>query len=104
MENKFTQGQWKVTHDFTYKITDGWQLDMYKKDVSGPKDFQGNVATAIGNTKEEAEANAKLIASAPELLHQLQTAVEHIKNIQKKYKPENPFAIGGYEETIKKAQ
>ena len=42
-------------------------------------------------------------ASAPELLHQLQVAVNHIKNIQKKYKPEKPFAIGGYELAIQKA-
>lgn len=30
-----------------------------------------NVAIALGNTKEEAEANARLIAAAPELLDEL---------------------------------
>lgn len=41
--------------------------------------------------------------AAPDLLHALQVAVKHIRNIEEKYKPEQPFAIGMYLEAIKKA-
>ena len=37
---------------------------------------------------------------ADELLRQLETAVKHIENLQAKYQPEIPFAVGGYKFVI----
>lgn len=37
---------------------------------------------------------------ADELLRQLETAVQHIENLQKKYQPEIPFATGEYKFVI----
>jgi hypothetical protein len=61
------------------------------------------IALVYGETIEAQRANARLIAAAPELLVQLQTALRHIENIQEKYKPEVKFAVGGYIAAIKKS-
>ncbi len=60
MKNKFTQGEWCVVKDSTYPtLHQIWN-----------KTFQGNIPTYIARTcyAPRSEANAKLIAAAPDLL------------------------------------
>ena len=52
----------------------------------------------VAETQEEVEANAQLIASAPELLKALQTCLRRIKN-----ESHEPFAIIEAENAINKA-
>lgn len=95
---KHTKGQWQAHLQP--------EMDFRVGSYFPGQGATGLVATVTQNKSidfEQAEANAKLIASAPELLHQLCIAVKHIKNIEEKYKPENPFAIAEYESAIKKA-
>lgn len=64
MENKYTKGEWKVT--FSPAIRQDEITDSYAVETD---------SFIIANTvsaSEEEEANAKLIAAAPELLEALQ--------------------------------
>jgi hypothetical protein len=53
----------------------GWNVDIEHKD------HKGFYAQVSGNSKEEAEANAKLIAAAPELLEALQAMKDLVLKI-----------------------
>lgn len=64
---KHTKGPWAASHNPASEIREGWQIGMWQRDVTANTGF-GPSATGIGETKEEADANAHLIASAPELL------------------------------------
>lgn len=88
-EFKGTKGEWKVWENSVVTTTTGVAFQICEMNKHA--------------FPEVNQANAKLISMAPELLYQLQTAVHHLKNIQEKYKPEIPFAIGEYELTIKRA-
>ena len=66
-----------------------WTFDGYDGDqgyeVGGPPDYCGILATAHHDTDEhdkgEAEANARLIASAPDLLSALELACDGIEGV-----------------------
>ena len=72
METKFTKGEWKLGY---LEISSEYSSD------------RGDITTIdqcycgfnVANTKKEAEANAKLIASAPCLLEALQYIINDIK-------------------------
>ena len=69
METKFTKGEWKLDKQSIIKNESfGYQIRIYNEN------YQESILELInawGNTKEEAEANAKLIAAAPDLLNSL---------------------------------
>lgn len=78
MENKFTKGEWYVHTDqisnTSYIKTKEKVLGhIYQEDESEDEEYNSGSPTS-----EEAEANAKLIAAAPELLEALIKAREHI--------------------------
>lgn len=58
MENKFTQGPWTVSR----MVNDYSIFSDKDKEIAAAYQYSRNI------DKEEAEANAKLIAAAPELL------------------------------------
>lgn len=73
METKHTKGEWKVAEDKTFPSINSQYEIQTSKDECG-----GVIATVYGNyrthtvvSEDESLANAKLIASAPELLEVL---------------------------------
>lgn len=72
METKHTQGEWKYEKGMfhpDYKITcEGVHIGYAKM----PKN------KVVGEFRSEMEANAKLIASAPDLLEALQSALPYL--------------------------
>lgn len=66
METKFTKGNWIFSK---YEPTD---FSVHSEEGSG------NDIALVRGSKEETEANAKLIAAAPELLAALQKAVNYV--------------------------
>lgn len=76
MEAKHTKGEWIIeerTHGFY--VCSGYK-GFVIADVTGDE-----ITHFIGNT-DEAKANAKLIASAPEMLKELQHIVERINTVR----------------------
>jgi len=68
---KHTKGKWFATEINTDKK---WiNISSSEKGIIG-RTYYGDLEPVI--TKEEAEANAKLIAAAPELLEQLQSIID----------------------------
>jgi len=70
METKFTKGKWKLDRDFIYT-----ELSEVICDI----DPIGVSTKVFTRSKEEAIANAKLIAAAPELLTRLNSLVLSVK-------------------------
>ncbi|MCK5611746.1 hypothetical protein KAR91_58295 [Candidatus Pacearchaeota archaeon] len=62
-----TKGPWEASHNPASEIREGWQIGMWERDVTANTGL-GPSATGIGETRGEADANANLIAAAPELL------------------------------------
>ena len=98
METKFTKGKWELDRDFIYT-----ELSEVICDI----DPIGVSKKVFTRSKEEAIANAKLIAAAPELLDRLNSLVLSVKA-----HPDYQFGEEGdewhdivslAEETIKKA-
>lgn len=75
METKHTPGPWHVERRFScWAIVDSKPSDLAYQD-DAPRFYNGEPCgsvTSRGRTVEELEANAKLIAAAPELLDALQ--------------------------------
>ena len=98
MGTKFTKGEWELDRDFIYT-----ELSEVICDI----DPIGVSKKVFTRSKEEAIANAKLIAAAPELLDRLNSLVLSVKA-----HPDYQFGEEGdewhdivstAEETIKKA-
>ena len=70
METKFTKGKWELDRDFIYT-----ELSEVICDI----DPIGVSKKVFTRSKEEAIANAKLIAAAPELLTRLNSLVLSVK-------------------------
>ena len=70
METKFTKGEWELDTDFIYS-----ELSEVICDI----DPIGVSKKVFTRSKEEAISNAKLIASAPELLDRLNKLVLSVK-------------------------
>lgn len=95
---KHTPGPWlPECHKGKKFSLDGWYV------------FAGNATLAIiyGNTPEEAEANAKLIAAAPEMLDCLQRALTQFERdyneaAEAGREPQTPFWVMDANNIIKK--
>lgn len=74
METKFTKGEWHARIGFNNQWT------IFNENALGVAD----VAKWPVKSEEEAEANAKLIAAAPDLLEQLESAFNEITNLNSK--------------------
>lgn len=94
MKSKHTSGQWhaKEYHGITDIRTDAHTIN-------------GMTICSINEDMEEAEANAKLIAAAPELLEALKMFVvsEQFRQMVKKSNGEFDTAFKAAEAAIKKA-
>lgn len=75
MEKKFTKGQWVIDSDFITVEVDG--IDEVVCDLD-PIDVY---PTVYQRSEEEKDANAKLIAAAPDLLAALEYIIESINPI-----------------------
>jgi len=76
MNTKYTPGPWVIfDNDAEHKGIDNAEGDL-SIILFGVNDNCG----VQGRTKEEAEANARLIACAPELLEALEAAMAYINN------------------------
>lgn len=75
MESKHTPGPWEVRDEFSpYEYG---TVEVYKED--GNKWIASALGTHVGpSTKEEAKANANLIAASPDLLE----AIQHALNLK----------------------
>lgn len=79
MKTKHTKGSWEIEErEHGFYVCSGFK-GFVIADVTGDQ-----ITHFIGN-KEEAEANAKLIAAAPELLAALQKAVEVIERMSDEF-------------------
>ena len=75
METKHTPGPWNA-YDFTLPKTE----TLVKVGIDCGKFPNGHeIGSAYGHSEEEAFANAKLIAAAPDLLSKLKEALEAIE-------------------------
>lgn len=75
MKTKHTQGEWIMEkHEHTIYVCSGYK-GFVIAEVTGDR-----IAHFIGN-KQEAEANAKLIATAPELLDASQSVLESLNQM-----------------------
>ncbi len=74
MTTNHTPGPWKKARNSSF-----WEVVTPFQDqlIDEADEFSPSVAYAWGSTEEEAEANASLIAAAPDLLEALQLA-EHV--------------------------
>lgn len=72
---KGTQGAWRVSEKHGEYI-------YIRHDNNEPGAMSLNLAKVVARQSwvKEAEANAKLIAAAPELLDALQKALQHVRN------------------------
>lgn len=99
METKHTQGKWKVGTIGKQSIMKEVQFgDNYR--IAFCEDKKGLISI------QEAEANAKLIASAPEMLEQLQIMVKHFERaelIENVYGEYDRNIIESAKQLIKKA-
>ena len=77
METKFTKGEWKTT---ILSTTDQLQIQSEKIHCVFIDERISSVkpALAFGKTIEEAEANAKLIAAAPDMLDVLKSLFKEV--------------------------
>ena len=69
METKHTKGEWSRVHS---KTKNG--IETHINGGLGNQDDICQISKYVGMDKDEVEANAKLIAAAPELLEALQIA------------------------------
>lgn len=111
METKHTQGQWEMEYHECRKTYDD---TIYPMQIATAETY---ICQRVeGLTKEQSIANAKLIASAPELLEQLESRerlisgfLEKIEEIassdksQAKQNEEFMFLIGSYKRTFENA-
>lgn len=73
---KHTQGEWKISDSPVRKSKESSWLF---KTVKTEKGLGGRgIANVFGLTKEEAEANAKVIAGAPVVLQELRNLIDAI--------------------------
>lgn len=99
METKHTPGPWKVGEKF-YGVTNQTWI-CFTDDV-----FDYKLATVYNGTKitnDQVEANAKLIAAAPDLLEACIMAFDNMQNGESKTKYRLVTCLNALEEAIKKA-
>lgn len=98
MEAKHTKEQWTLENmtGRTLRVTAGAKGFVIAEVTNDC------ITHFIGNT-DEALANAKLIASAPDLLKSLQFAVKFIRQCPKLREEDQPRGLEKWEEIIKKA-
>lgn len=95
METKHTKGEWKIVSKSKHR---GWININSKKGIIA-RSFHGDMEPIV--TVEEAEANVKLIAAAPDLLEALQSIVGTLENEGVSWRYENEINLA--KNAIKKA-
>lgn len=73
-----TKGPWELSHESPKIIMSGSFIDGHQGYIVGS--VTGNDNSGYFASEEEAKANARLIAAAPELLEALEIAVDKIKS------------------------
>lgn len=95
MEKKFTKGDWVIKEDAA------------GNDQTGIVSFDEQVMVALCTQRPEMYHNAKLMAAAPELLHELYMLVDYVKRectvVHKLSEPEINIIVGSAEKAIQKA-
>ena len=114
MEKKFTSGPWKIDDSIEYEINvvSPWSDKVKAGNSATFGDYRGAIICEMHYntgvpTKEQALLNAKLIASAPELLealsHLLETMRPHIMKLSIKKGFSEHTALAQAQTAIKKA-
>lgn len=80
MKTKHTKGRWSVVAEVN--LPELYVSSEYHGGICSLPKYYGDLETAEGIA--EAEANAKLIAAAPELLEALQVATLYVSSISNK--------------------
>lgn len=91
METKHTAGQWQVS-----KTVNDYAIYADSNDT---KDIAAVYQYSRSIPQEEAEANAKLIAAAPDMLSTIDEAINQLQNFLDNY-----VVAGGESETIIKGE
>lgn len=102
METKFTRGKWRVVHSESKPAFNviGTVPGMKYKIARCPYHiYEGQSDLMADREKEEAEANAKLISCAPEMLEALQWFVDRCDNAEVR----STRTYNRFKEIIKKA-
>ena len=83
METKHTQGDLSINYGpRPSRLMENFSSHNFAHSIGRFKGIAETFGFAVGDTKEKAEANAKLIASAPELLSTLIQLKEGMKILQ----------------------
>ncbi len=85
MEAKHTQGEWKLNHNSLQGSLSNYIITESGEKICGISiNYDG-----INNVQKfnEAEANAKLIVAAPEMLEALKMCINHVGTIANKSEP-----------------
>ena len=108
MKTKHTPGQWNYVKDdprgdLDYSIYTGDIEEVHTliADVFGSKDGKGGFDERAIPLREEAEANAKVMAAASELLKSLRSAIQALELFADGHNVSSEIAEG--KEAIKKA-
>ena len=99
---KHTTGKWKLSKSSDnsfYKESTGSSFYISAIDIDG----HDGAIMVFGEEKEERQANATLVAAAPELLEKCKTALGVLKHIYENHDTPALGIINGLEQAIKKA-
>ena len=105
MEKKFTKGKWEVKHSESKTAFNviGTVWGGKYKIARCPYVIDEGMPRMSAKDKEEAEANAKLIAAAPDMLEALGLAQAELRAAYKRLGYLNSNVLTAIDEAIKKA-
>ena len=83
MKTKHTQGDLSINYGpRPSRLMENFSSHNFAHSIGRFKGIAETFGFAVGDTKEKAEANAKLIASAPELLDALKKVLEFVPKME----------------------